>query len=85
MSVISTLAAQYAQHKITMLSLGRKREVARKAERRKIDEIHSGRRVTTKKTVPPTQSQKAASRRKGFMKNVAPHQSLLKALTIKKK
>ena len=85
MSVLSTLAAQFAQHKLTKYSLVRKREVARKAERARIDKIHSGRVVTKKKSTLRTPSQKATSRRKSMMKKVAPHQSLMKALTQKKK
>ncbi len=85
MSVLSTLAAQFAQHELTKYALNRKREVARKRERKKIDEIHSSRRVAKKKTALPTRSQKAAQRREGAMKNVAPYQSLMKALSPKKR
>ncbi len=85
MSVLSTLAAQFAQNKLTKHSLVMKREVARKAERARVDKIHSNRVVNKKKSKPITQSQKAKSRRDNIMKNVAPHRKLLKALTIKKK
>ena len=85
MSVLSTLAAQFAQNKLTKYSLVGKREVARKAERAKVDKIHSSRVVTKKKSKPLTSGQKATSRRKSIMKRVAPHQSLMKALTQKKK
>ncbi len=85
MSVLSALAAQFAQNKLTKYSLVGKRETARKAERAKIDRIHSGRVVTKKKSTLKTSSQKASSRRKSIMKRVAPHQSLMKALTQKKK
>ncbi len=85
MSVLSTLATQFAQNKITEMANVRKKTVAKKAERARVDKIHAGGRVTTKKIAPPTRSQKAASRRKGFMKKVVPHQSLMKALTQKKK
>ena len=85
MSALSTLAAQFAQHKLTKYSLIRKRETARKAERARVDRIHSSRVVSKKKSALKTPSQKAASRRDSIMKKVAPHQSLMKALTQKKK
>ena len=85
MSVLSTLAAQFTQNKLTKYSLVGKRETAMKAERAKIDRIHSGRVVTKKKSTLRTPSQKAASRRRSIMKKVAPHQSLMKALTPKKR
>ncbi len=85
MSIMSTLAAQFAQHKLTKYSLVGKREAARKAERARVDRIHSSRRTTKKKSAPLTSSQKAASRRDSIMKSVTPHRNLLKALTIKKK
>ncbi len=85
MSVLSTLAAQFTQHKLTKHSLVGKRETAKKAERARVDRIHSGRVVTKKKSKPLTSGQKATSRRKSIMKGVAPHQSLMKALTQKKK
>ncbi len=85
MSVLSTLAAQFAQHKLTKHSLVGKRETARKAERARVDRIHSGRVVTKKKSKPLTSSQKAKSRRDSIMKKVTPHRNLLKALTMKKK
>ncbi|KKL08145.1 hypothetical protein LCGC14_2578820 [marine sediment metagenome] len=85
MSILSTLATQFTQNKITEMANVRKKTVARKAERARVDKIHSSRVVTKKKSVPPTRSQKASSRRDSIMKKVTPHRNLLKALTIKKK
>ncbi len=85
MSVMSTLATQFASSKITEMANVRKKKVAKKAERARVDKIHSGRVVTKKKSKLLTPSQKAASRRDSIMKEVAPHRNLLKALTIKKK
>ncbi len=85
MGVLSTLATQFAQNKIAGMANTRKKKVAKKAERAKIDRIHSGRVVTKKKSTLKTSSQKAKSRRDSIMKKVVPHRNLLKALTIKKK
>ncbi len=85
MSVLSTLATQFAQNKITGMAVSRRGRVAKKVERARVDKIHSSRVVTKKKSKPLTSGQKAASRRDNIMKKVTPHRNLLKALTIKKK
>ncbi len=88
MGVLSTLAAQFAQHKIIEMEVSRRQRVAKKAERAKVDKIHSRGSATKSKSIPITSSQKASSRRKSIMKRAAPaesgYQRLLKTLSGKK-
>ncbi len=93
MSILSTLAAQFAQHELTKYSLVGKRKTAKKAERARIDAHFTKARdgVKTKSTSLTSKqirSQKATSRRKSIMKRVAPadsgYQRLLKTLSGKK-
>ncbi len=86
MSALSSLAAAELMRLTTKYAITRKREVARKAKRRKFDEdFNKGRTTAPKKAAPLTQSQKAAQRRESITKNVVPLSNLLKALTQKKK